>query len=251
MTREEYLHQIFETFQLVSVLSERNHCTVLRLRHKTLGKDMILRSLPTPIAAYDELCAVECSNLPTVYESKILEDGQVVLEEFINGITLADSMEVTTYNYRSAKKIMINLCNALTVLHDRKIIHRDIKPENILLDNSGRVILIDLGISRKVNNKNRDTQIMGTVGYTSPEQLGIAQSDARTDIYSMGVLMNILLTGKHPSEVTAGGRAKRIIQKCTQITPSSRYQTAKQLARALEKRDLSNGQVPLFLLGQL
>ena len=95
------------------------------------------------------------------------------------------------------------------------------------------MVLIDFSIARKKNTKNHDTTVMGTVGYASPEQLGITQSDIRTDIYAMGVLMNIMMTGKHPSEFSANGRAKKIIRKCTDIVPSARYQTAKQLAEAL------------------
>lgn len=233
MTREEYLHDFFEIYQLVSVLSDRNDCSVFRFRHKTLNKDIILRSLPSPVLAYDELCGIECENLPFIYESILLDDGQIVLEEFISGITLADMMEAVRYNYRSTKRIMLKLCNALTVLHERKIVHRDIKPENILLNKDGRVVLIDFSIARKESTKSHDTTVMGTVGYASPEQLGITQSDNRTDIYAMGVLMNIMLTGKHPSEFSANGRAKNIIRKCTDIVPSARYQTAKQLAEAL------------------
>ena len=74
---------------------------------------------------------------------------------------------------------------------------------------------------------------MGTVGYASPEQLGIAQSDARTDIYVAGVLLNVMITGKHPSQQLAGGHAERIVKKCTHINPNDRYQTAEKLAEAL------------------
>ena len=103
MTREEYLHDFFEIYQLVSVLSDRNDCSVFRFRHKTLNKDIILRSLPSPVLAYDELCGIECENLPFIYESILLDDGQIVLEEFISGLTLADMMEAVRYNYRSTK----------------------------------------------------------------------------------------------------------------------------------------------------
>ncbi|MBQ1272933.1 MAG: serine/threonine protein kinase [Clostridia bacterium] len=233
MTREEYLQKFFEVYQLVSVLSDRNEGSVFRVRHKERKQDLVLRSLPSPVSAYEELCGVCCENLPFIYESILLDDGQIVLEEYINGITLADMMETVRYNYRSTKKILLKLCNALTVLHERNIVHRDIKPENILLKKDGSVVLIDFSIARKKNTKNHDTTVMGTMGYASPEQLGITQSDNRTDIYAMGVLMNIMLTGKHPSVFSAKGRVKYIIRECTHIDPSARYQSAKQLAAAL------------------
>ena len=233
MTREQWIEEIFKTYHLVSVLSDRNDCKTLRIRHKELGKDLVLRTFPNRIPAYDELLSIRSPYLPEVFESLTLEDGHGTLEEYVNGITLAEMMEIRRYSYKEARSVLLGLCNALTVLHERKIIHRDIKPENILTDGNGRIVLIDLNISRIENGNKRDTVVMGTVGYASPEQLGVAQSDARTDIYAAGVLLNVLLTGKHPSETLAPGRAGRIVRKCTDVNPRTRFQSAKQLAEAL------------------
>ena len=84
-----------------------------------------------------------------------------------------------------------------------------------------------------MTNASRDTVILGTVGYASPEQLGVSQSDARTDIYAAGVLLNVMLTGEHPSVRLASGRLGQIVEKCTAISPSHRYSTAEKLAQAL------------------
>jgi len=85
----------------------------------------------------------------------------------------------------------------------------------------------------KETDKAKDTVIMGTVGYVAPEQLGLSQSDARTDIYAVGVLLNVMLTGKHPTEVFAPGRAGKIVRKCTALNPADRYQSAARLRDAL------------------
>ena len=74
---------------------------------------------------------------------------------------------------------------------------------------------------------------MGTVGYAAPEQLGLSQSDARADIYAAGVLLNVMLTGKHPTEVVVPGHAGQIVRKCTAINPDDRYQSAEKLSIAL------------------
>ena len=74
---------------------------------------------------------------------------------------------------------------------------------------------------------------MGTVGYVAPEQLGIFQSDARTDIYAAGVMLNVMLTGEHPSVQLVRGRPGRIVNKCTNINPQNRYQSAQHLANVL------------------
>ena len=73
---------------------------------------------------------------------------------------------------------------------------------------------------------------MGTVGYASPEQLGITQTDARADIYAAGILLNVMLTGAHPSTQLAKGRYGKIVSKCAAISPDDRYQTAEELAKA-------------------
>ena len=74
---------------------------------------------------------------------------------------------------------------------------------------------------------------MGTVGYASPEQLGVAHSDTRTDVYAVGVLLNVMITGKHPSEKLATGKTGRIVRKCTNVNPDERYQTVETLAQIL------------------
>lgn len=233
MTREIYIKNLLSSYSLVAVLSEKNECQVLRLRNKATGQDLVLRSFPKHIDAYEVLCAISCENLPEVYDAIDVDDGQIVLEEYIDGITVADVMQTGKYHYWGAKKVLCAVCNALSVLHNRGIIHRDIKPENVMVEKTGRVVLIDFNASRKESAAGKDTVIMGTVGYASPEQLGLSQTDARTDIYAAGVLLNVMLTGKHPTECFAKGRAGRIVRKCTALNPDNRYQSAERFALAL------------------
>ena len=83
------------------------------------------------------------------------------------------------------------------------------------------------------NVKTQDTRILGTVGYAPPEQYGISETDYRADIYAMGVLMNEMLTGVHPSQTLAEGRWGRIISRCTMIQPDKRYNSVTELMEAL------------------
>ena len=107
------------------------------------------------------------------------------------------------------------------------------KPENVIIRGS-EAILIDFDASRIFkSDTNQDTQILGTTGYAAPEQYGIAQTDERADIYSLGVLLNIMLTGKHPSKELASGRLGRIVQKCTMVNPEKRYKSVLYLMEAL------------------
>lgn len=233
MTREEYIRSLRNTFITADVLSTKNDCKVLKLRHRETGKYLVLRSYPQQIEAYNTLVKFRCVNLPEILDVIWLEDGQIVLEEYVPGMTVAQIMEMNRYQKQGARRVMEALCHAMSVLHTRGLVHRDIKPENVMISDSGRVVLIDFNASRRVGEGSRDTVIMGTVGYVSPEQLGLSQSDARTDIYAAGVLYNVMLTGSHPSKTIASGRAGRIVRKCTAVNPDERYQTATELWTAL------------------
>ena len=233
MTREQYLTEIFKVYSLVSVLSDKNECKVLRVRNKENNKDIVVRSYPTIMSAYEELYAINCTNLPIVYDVINLEDGQIILEEFIDGVTIAEVLESGKYRYMGTRKVIRSVCHALSVLHKRNLVHRDIKPENVMISKDVRVVLIDFNAARQISNASKDTVVMGTIGYASPEQLGVTQSDARTDIYALGVLLNVMITGKHPSEKLAKGKVGHIVRKCTSVNPDERYQSAEKLANAL------------------
>jgi len=233
MTREQYMTRLLKTYRLVTVLAEKNDCRTLRVRHREKARDMVVHILPAPVAAYELLCRIRCEALPEVYDAITLEDGQIVLEEYIDGVTVADVMAGGRYHPRGAVKVIKDVCRALTVLHARNIVHRDVKPENVMVTANGRVVLLDFNASRKVSAGSKDTVVMGTVGYASPEQLGLSQSDARTDIYAAGVLLNVMVTGKHPTEDIARGHIGRVVRKCTSVSPNERYQTAEALANAL------------------
>lgn len=113
------------------------------------------------------------------------------------------------------------------------IVHRDVKPDNVIIRGT-EAVLIDFDASRIYKNENReDTQILGTTGFAAPEQYGLSQSDGRADIYALGVLLNIMLTGEHPSRKLASGRMGRIVQRCTMVNPEKRYKNILHLMEVL------------------
>lgn len=226
MTRAEYLTEILTQYDVVKVLSNKNDAEILRIRHKNINRDIVLRSYSKPVLAYKKLKSITHRNIPTVYDTLNFDDGQIVLEEFIDGITVAEVLEQGKYTYHGAKKIILAVCDALLVLRDMNIVHRDIKPENIMVTRSGDVKLIDFNAARiHTNEKQKDTVVLGTIGYAPPEQYGISQSDEKSDIYSLGILLNVMLTGTHPSKKLARGKAGKIVLKCTQIDPNHRFQS--------------------------
>ncbi len=234
MVRKEYITQLLGQYDLVRALSCRGEDEVLLLCHKTLRRYLVVRSYAEPVVAYEKLKAIRHPNLPEVFESRRFPDGQVVLEEYVHGTLLADVLNRTVLSYRNAKRVLIGVGAALSVLHDMAIVHRDIKPENVTISDDGRVVLLDLNASRfHTSEKRSDTVVLGTIGYAPPEQFGISQSGVTADVYALGVLLNVLLTGCHPSEQLARGRAGKLVLKCTQIDPKHRFPSAKKMLEAL------------------
>ena len=132
----------------------------------------------------------------------------------------------------------ISLLEQLAFLHglNPPIIHRDIKPQNVILDPQGHCHLIDLGISRQQRASDAaDTQVMGTRLTAPPEQFGFRQTDARSDIYSAGVLLRYCLTGDYGerAEEALPGDLRRIVRRATRFDPARRYRRAEDMLSAL------------------
>lgn len=188
---------------------------------------------------YNQIIKIENIYMAKIYEMFKCDDSLIVIEEFINGKTLQRILDDNgSLDEDIAIGYIINLCSILDILHNQTppVIHRDIKPSNIIIDNSGVLKLIDFDVSRVYKEEsNMDTHILGTKGYASPEQFGFEQTDCRSDIYSVGVLINVLTTGKHIKEKLNEGKLKDIIEKCTSLSPDSRYSSVKELQMDLSK----------------
>ena len=178
-----------------------------------------------------------------------------VVTEYLEGKTLQKLIaengalsEETTLNYIG------QMCSALAYLHSQKppIIYRDMKPGNCMVLPDGTLKLLDLGIAReyKANAQtNQDTIAFGTLGYAPPEQYGNAQTDARADIYALGVSAWHMLSGNVPphcfplpnlSSVVpdASVAFERLIKKCTQPDPDNRFQSIEELRAFIEQEGL-------------
>jgi hypothetical protein len=168
--------------------------------------------------------------------------------EYVKGMSLRSQMDGVPAGQRlpikTIMKVFDQLCAALEYAHQFTV-HRDIKPENIMVSEDGRVRLMDFGISKLMSNANltATSMVMGTPHYMSPEQLRDSGSvDARADIYSLGVLLYEVLTGKLPvgmakpasqvfSEVPPA--LDVIVTKCLEQDPAARYQNVAELRLAL------------------
>lgn len=223
-----------EQYSVVKVYKNTDEKSIVLLRHNELKKDIICRKCKGNGEVYKILNGISFANLPQVYAVSQSNDQITVLEEFISGITIADILLDGLYDEGGVKHIVKDVCDALTILHSNGIVHRDIKPENIMLTDNGTVKLIDFDAARLFKNgQSKDTKIIGTAGYAAPEQLGLAQSDERTDIFAVGVLMNVMLTGEHPSKKFYKGKLTKVIEKCIQLDPKKRYNSDDELKKSL------------------
>lgn len=227
------LSSIETDYKTVKTIKHSERGSVSLLQNKQNGTRFIFRHYRGNGEVYRKLLGISYPNLPQIMETAERDGMVAVLEEYIQGDSLAYLLEGALFSRAEARKITMQLCNALWVLHKLGAVHRDIKPENVIIRGS-EAILIDFDASRIFkSDTNQDTQILGTTGYAAPEQYGIAQTDERADIYSLGVLLNIMLTGKHPSKELASGRLGRIVQKCTMVNPEKRYKSVLYLMEAL------------------
>lgn len=163
-----------------------------------------------------------------------------VVRTFARGMTLEEFVEENRLTPQQAIDITVQLCDILIYLHGQTppIIHRDIKPQNVVIDDQGKVTLIDFGISRAYKEDlKEDTLCFGTRYFAAPEQYGFSQTDCRTDIFSLGVLLCWLLTGsvdvQQASRTIPNARLAGVIAKCTAFAPKDRFQSAAQVKDAL------------------
>lgn len=225
-----------EDLQFLDTLNPKG--TVFLVRQPATGRILTGRRVPAPQAeVYTALQQIHPPHIPCVRAIQPEPDGQfLVLQDYIQGVTLETVLaQQHTLPWQQAVAVCIQLCEALESLHAQKLVHRDIKPGNVLLTEAGDAWLIDFDISRTCKDAQpRDTALLGTMGYAAPEQFGFQQTDARADLYALGVLLNQLCTGEFPQNKLVEGPLAKIVQKCIEIDPRQRYASATALRRALE-----------------
>ena len=224
------LEQEYEPLRL---LKESPRGSVRLIRHQKSGQRFVLRRFSGNGEVYRKLLDRSCRHLPLIYEAVEQGGENLIIEEFIEGDTLAFLLQGALFFQAETAQIVRQLCQALWVLHSMGAVHRDIKPENVIL-RGGDAVLIDFDAARLYKpEQSGDTHVLGTTGFAAPEQYGLSQSDLRADIYSMGVLINVMLTGQHPSKKLAEGRMGRIVERCTRVNPEKRYRDILHLMEAL------------------
>ncbi len=231
-----------ETTQLVYLRcedgSERGPY-VRKIVNKTLGLG----------SAYLELFEAQTSSgrkpvLPVIYQLFEADDQLFILMEYVDGQPMSELLRGCQYyteRLAFAARYFPALCKAVDALHSSfksPVIHRDLKPSNIIITSDG-IKLIDFGVARIYKkHADRDTQHFGTRPYASPEQYGFSQTDVRSDVYSLGMILYECLAGEEPQpnihqsldrHPEIGEELKSIILGATQLDPCTRIQSAEDL----------------------
>jgi serine/threonine protein kinase len=209
-------------------------------------------------------------NIATIYALEEIEGQLYIASEFVEGETLRDELQRGAAGPERARQTAVALARALGAAHARGIVHRDLKPENIMRTSAGDVKILDFGIARfdqapeTLMSLTVEGTVLGTPAYMSPEQIRGGPIDARSDLFSLGIVVCELATGAHPFGGDAGGpastiariledtpiglvtlagatgdddgalRLDRVIQTCLQKSPDARFLSAEALIEALE-----------------
>ncbi len=186
-------------------------------------------------------------NIVNIYDVGSEEHVHFIVMEYVEGITLKTYIEKKgQLNYKEAISIAIQVARGIEAAHNNQIIHRDIKPQNIMISHEGKVKVTDFGIARAATSNTIHSDVMGSVHYTSPEQARNGFVDGKSDIYSLGIVMYEMVTGRVPydgdttvsiaiqhlqEEMVAPSAyapqlpisLEKIILKCTQKSQDRRY----------------------------
>ncbi len=205
--------------------------------------------------------ALNHPNICTIYSVEEHDDTQFISMEYIDGKTLRTIIDSGDLEKEEAIEYGIRIASALSAAHEKGIIHRDLKPENIMVDSQKRVKVMDFGLARMKGAQNitREDNRMGTLAYMSPEQLRGGKVDHRSDLFSFGIILYEMLTGKNPFQGEyeqaisyqlmnedppqapldnyAPG-IKDLVLRCLKKKPGERYSTAADIVNEL--RDCKN-----------
>lgn len=233
-------------YQEIAPLCEKGH--VLLVRNQEDGQLYVKKQVQCHSPElYLQLMKSPIPHTPRIfglYDESASKDSDcaavlTIIEEYIPGSTLAELLaDGKHFSENEVIGIALGLCKILMKLHSQKprIIHRDIKPSNVMLSSDGTVTLLDFNAAKTESTRQtRDTVLLGTAGFAAPEQYGFSASSPQTDIYGLGVLMNLLLTRSLPTEKIVSGKLNRIVRLCLQVNPKDRYQDIRELYYALKR----------------
>jgi serine/threonine protein kinase len=271
-------------YKLLALLGEGGMGQVYRARDERLSREVALKVVHADLAPDAERLrrfeheakaagALNHPNIVAVYDTGLCNGSPYIVSELLQGETLRDRIATGALGVRKAVDYGVQIARGLAAAHEKGIVHRDLKPENLFLTKDGLVKILDFGIAKLgghgVERAGTDVEtlahtgtnpgtMLGTVGYMAPEQVRGLPTDHRSDLFSFGVVLFEMLTGKRafrgttaadtlsailredPTEAFGATEAGlpagllRVVRRCLEKAPEDRFQTARDLAFALE-----------------
>jgi serine/threonine protein kinase len=275
-------------YEILDLVGAGGMGEVYRARDPRLGREVAVKVLPRELASDPErllrferearaVAALNHPNILTVYDVGTQPGGEggaavatpYVVTELLQGETLRELVSHRSPTARQVLGFAVQVAHGLDAAHGKGIVHRDLKPENVFVTTEGRVKVLDFGLAKLVDQPASDSgeatessptgagQVMGTVGYMSPEQVRGLPVDHRTDLFALGIVLYELLSGKHPfrrdttiatltaileetpAELSTLARGvppavSGIVQRCIEKDRGERFRSAHDLALSLE-----------------
>jgi serine/threonine protein kinase len=250
-----HLAPLFPGYDILELIATGGMGAVFLAVQKSLERKVALKILPIELSKDAAFCAgfeaeakamarLNHPNLIGVYDFGEAGGMLYIIMEYVPGQSLYHSAYHLAIDPGEVIRLITGICNGLGHAHENGIIHRDIKPANILLDLNAQPKIGDFGLARPVERKPQEgEEIFGTPHYTAPEVVAAPQTvDNRADIFSVGVMLHELLTGKLPADdprpasviAHCDPRFDAIIRRATQPAPAARYASAREISDELQ-----------------
>jgi len=261
---------IASRYEILKLLGEGGMGAVYKAQDRELDRTVALKVIRPELAGNSEVLQrfkqelilarkITHRNVIRIFDLGVTDDLKFITMEFVEGSDLHSVLKERKLPIEESVKIIRQVCEALAVAHAEQVVHRDLKPHNIMLDSTGRACVMDFGLARSLETSGM-TQVgalMGTPAYMSPEQAKGTPADARSDIYTVGIILYELLTGQVPfqAETSLGTLLMRtqgpppppvkldaslpkplsdITLKCLTVDPDKRYQSVQEIIADLD-----------------
>lgn len=261
---------VADRYEIVGKIGTGGMSDVYKAMDLTLGRNVAIKVLKPEFSEdlnfvtkfrteAQSAAGLEHPNIVNIYDVGSERGMHYIVMEYVEGITLKTYIEKKgQLSFKEAVSIAIQVGRGIEAAHNKGIIHRDIKPQNIIISTEGKVKVTDFGIARAANSNTISSDVMGSVHYSSPEQARNGFVDGKSDIYSLGIVMYEMVTGRVPfdgdttvavaiqhlqEEMVAPSAyapnlpisMEKIILKCTQKNPDRRYESMTALLADLRK----------------
>ncbi len=265
---------VADRYEIVSKIGTGGMSDVYKAKDHTLGRFVAIKVLKPEFSEdvnfvtkfrteAQSAAGLEHPNIVNIYDVGSENGMHYIVMEYVEGITLKTYIEKKgQLSFKEAVSIAIQVGRGIEAAHHKNIIHRDIKPQNIIISTEGKVKVTDFGIARAATSNTISADVMGSVHYASPEQARNGFVDGKSDIYSLGIVMYEMVTGRVPfdgdttvavaiqhlqEEIVAPSAyapnlpisMEKIILKCTQKNPDRRYESMTALLADLRKALIS------------